>query len=386
MIPYSYPVLFVLFCLTLFLPQTQTAVNKRSSFWKKAGIVLTVIVAALYLLVCLVPWLGSGSIWFIAILGLAFPLLLALLLILLLVWAIRRSRWALFCGVSLLLGWQQVSVLFPLNVKASSAYKPEGTIRVLSWNVSRWDERNKEKRGGQSYRKKMMDFIASQEADILCLQEFFECHDPNYYEANIPALKALGFGYYHFYPSTELFGGKFQYGLAIFSKYPILAARDFTNEAKVHSEGLCYADISFNGKITRVFNSHLESPGFNKNDFREPGQVKMNAGVLYKLKNSYWLRNRQAGLASREIGSSPYPVIVCSDLGDVPNSYAYFRLRGGLRDAFLEKGRGLGRTYRFISPTLRIDYIFTGKQTELVNYRCPGTVYSDHFPLIADFK
>lgn len=347
---------------------------------------LTVIVAVLYLLVCLVPWLGSGATWFIAILGLAFPLLLALLLLLLLTWAIRRSRWALFCGVSLLLGWQQVLVLFPLNFKAASAYKPEGTIRVLSWNVSRWDERNKEKRGGQSYRKLMLDFIESQEADVLCLQEFFECHDPYYYEANIPALKALGFGYYHFYPSTELFEGKFQYGLAIFSKYPILAAKDFKNDAKVHSEGLCYADIKYNDNTIRVFNSHLESPGFNKDDFQEPGQVKMNTNVLNKLKNSYRLRNRQADLARQETGNSPYPVILCSDLGDVPNSYAYFRLRGGLKDAFLERGRGLGRTYRFISPSLRIDYIFAAKQLGVVNYRCPGPVYSDHFPLVADFR
>lgn len=350
------------------------------------GVLLTLATAVFYLLVCLLPWLGSGTTWFIAILGLAFPLLLALLLILLLFWAIRRSRWALFCGLSLLLGWQQVSVLFPLNFKAASAYKPEETIRVLSWNVSRWDERNKEKRGGQSYRKRMLDFIESAEADVLCLQEYFECRDPRYYEATIPALQARGFTYYHFYPSTELFEGKFQYGLAIFSKHPILAAKDFRNELRVHSEGLCYADIKYNDKVIRVFNAHLESPGFNQDDFQEPGRVKLKTSVFNKLKNSYRLRNLQADLARQEFGSSPYPLIVCSDLGDIPNSYAYFRLRGGLRDAFLGKGRGLGRTYRFISPSLRIDYIFAGKELELVNYRCPETVYSDHFPLLADYK
>ena len=47
------------------------------------------------------------------------------------------------------------------------------------------------------------------------------------------------------------------------------------------------------------------------------------------------------------------------DLNDVPNSYTYFKVRGVFKDAFLEKGYGIGRTFRSLSPTLRIDYIFT---------------------------
>ena len=40
---------------------------------------------------------------------------------------------------------------------------------------------------------------------------------------------------------------------------------------------------------------------------------------------------------TEEIDQSPYPVIVCGDLNDVPNSYAYNHIGRGLRNAFVEK-------------------------------------------------
>jgi endonuclease/exonuclease/phosphatase family metal-dependent hydrolase len=86
------------------------------------------------------------------------------------------------------------------------------------------------------------------------------------------------------------------------------------------------------------------------------------------------------------LDASPHPVIFCGDLADVPNSYAYFQVRGRLQDAFLEKGRGLGRTYGFISPTLRIDYIFADKKFKVKQFAKFRTGYSDHFPILADLE
>jgi endonuclease/exonuclease/phosphatase family metal-dependent hydrolase len=68
----------------------------------------------------------------------------------------------------------------------------------------------------------------------------------------------------------------------------------------------------------------------------------------------------------------------------VPNSYSYFKIKGNLQDAFLKKGFALGRTFQFISPTLRIDYMlvdkrFTIDQFTKLNYR-----YSDHYPQVMD--
>ena len=79
-------------------------------------------------------------------------------------------------------------------------------------------------------------------------------------------------------------------------------------------------------------------------------------------------------------------MIFCGDVDDVPNSYAYFTIKGNLDDAFIRRGRGLGRTFRFISPTLRIDYIFADKQLKTKQYTKLDVPFSDHYPLIADFE
>jgi endonuclease/exonuclease/phosphatase family metal-dependent hydrolase len=70
----------------------------------------------------------------------------------------------------------------------------------------------------------------------------------------------------------------------------------------------------------------------------------------------------------------------------VPNSYTYFKSKGDLQDAFLKKGHSIGRTFRYLSPTLRIDYILADKQLEVAQFNRVIAPYSDHYPVIADFK
>src|ERR1700716_3783259 len=106
-------------------------------------IVSNFIVVFFYLLVCLVPFLNAGKFWFVAMLGLGFPLLLLLLLVFLLILLILKSRWVFLSLAALLLSWQQLSVVFALRTgKEFNVEKPPGELRVLSWNVSRWDEFN----------------------------------------------------------------------------------------------------------------------------------------------------------------------------------------------------------------------------------------------------
>ncbi len=94
-----------------------------------------------------------------------------------------------------------------------------------------------------------------------------------------------------------------------------------------------------------------------------------------------------------KIKQSPFPVLLCGDMNDVPNSYAYRTLRGNRKDAFLEKGFGIGKTYtsatsRFLGklPTLRIDYIFADPGIETTQFTQVNKKLSDHQALIADFK
>jgi endonuclease/exonuclease/phosphatase family metal-dependent hydrolase len=342
----------------------------------------------LYLLCCLLPWLFSGNWWFIAMLGLVFPFLAILLLLALIILAIKKSRLFFLVLLILAAGWQQLSAIVGLNMKSTVSAAESGgpVIRILTWNVSRWDERNKEKRGGLSFRPLMLDFIKMQEADILCFQEFFESNSPQFGQATIPAIKAMGYKYHFFYPSSQMFEGTLQFGLCIFSKFPILDSGAFNPYKSARSEGLAFIDVLVNSQKIRVYTTHLESPGLTKDDYNEDGTAKASRSVISKIKNSYSIRNLQASFVRSQIDQSPYPVIVTGDFNDVPNSYAYFTIRKNLSDVFLDQGNGFGRTLRFISPTLRIDYIFTDSKIKSISFASEKIPYSDHFPLVAELK
>lgn len=365
-----------------------------ASKFKKWGSTILFVLALffifLYLLVCLIPFINAGSLWFVAVLGLIFPLLLAAVVLCLIVWAVKRSRWVLLPVIALLLGYQQIRAAFGFHFFSASfrQEKKEGTIRVLTWNVFRWDEQNKKARGGESYRRKMMEAVVKENADILCFQEFFQPYNSKRFEGNIEELQKMGYPYYYFFPSSDLLKGELKFGMAIMSKYPIVDSAKFSFGKTPHSEGLMYADVKIDSKTYRVFSVHMESSRMGKKDYfggiGSDNSISKVKSSVSNLKRAYQYRNEQARLVKEQIDSSPFPVIVCGNMGDVPNSNAYFTVSKNMNDVFLEKGAGFGRTFRFISPTLRVDCILTQSNLEAVQFDRPQWTYSDHYPLVAD--
>ncbi|HQW85067.1 MAG TPA: endonuclease/exonuclease/phosphatase family protein [Ferruginibacter sp.] len=350
-----------------------------------------------YLLACLVPFLPAGKYWFIAIMGLAFPLLFFALLFFLIYWIFRKSKWAFLCAAVLLVGIKQVSVFFSFRqVSKFDVLKAPGNIRVMTWNLSSWGESNRKIKSNPNYQKEMVEVIKKTNADVLCFQEYLYYKDSKYYDSVIPALKDYGYKYSYFAKSNytkRIYKTTFLTQSVILSKFPILDSAYFFYNVQEFSEPLIYADIQVNDKKIRVFSTHLESVRFENYDYEALHKLKepMNASIvqsraiLYKLKQAYRSRSQQAEILASKIKQSPYPVIVCGDMNDVPNSYTYFTIKDNLQDAFLEKGSGLGRTFRFISPTLRIDYILANKNFKVKKFNKIEVPYSDHYPIIADF-
>jgi endonuclease/exonuclease/phosphatase family metal-dependent hydrolase len=359
------------------------AKNKR---WKVFFLVVYIGIVFLYLLTCLIPFLDPGTFWFIALLGLGFPFLLTALLIVLIIAALVRSRWVFLALAAFLLSWQQVTALVGFHVrKEFQLAKSPNSLRVLSWNVSSWTETTNidDKVEAVGLRNLMMDAVQMQNADVLCFQEFFESYAPELFPANIPALQKMGFTYYYFTPALTMMNGGLKGGLCVFSKYPI-SDTSFHKTDKGNSEGYSTMDINVNGQTIRLFNTHLESPRLTRGEYSPLDEVEQSRTVGGKIKRAYAFRGKQARELRMAMDTSKYPVILCGDFNDVPNSYSYFKIKGNLQDAFLKKGFALGRTFQFISPTLRIDYMlvdkrFTIDQFTKLNYR-----YSDHYPQVMD--
>lgn len=362
---------------------------------KKFFIISNIVLTGFIAVACLVPWLNPGTHWWSAILGLGMPVMIGVQVIFLVFWLIARSRWAWLPVVSILLSFQQIAAFFAFGTSSWKEEKKEGNIRVMTWNVSRWDEYNKHSKVGASYRNIMLDLVEMQNADILCFQEFFESKMPARYDPTIIEFtRRMGYPHYYFAVEQRLYNGEYLSGNMIFSRYPIVDSGMIKLDFSNRRENLAFADIKVGEKIVRVVNTHLQSVLFNEGDYKGIDNIGSNKDetlrasktILSKLKRAYYFRALQADTIRLELDKSPYPVILSGDFNDVPTSYTYFKIKKQMKDAFLTKGSGIGRTFRMISPTLRIDFILADPRIRVEQYRRLTVPYSDHYPQVVDLN
>ena len=193
---------------------------RYKQFAKRFFLFLNSLVALLFLLVCLIPYVDVARWWPVSMLGLGFPFLFLLLVLFIFFWAIMAPRYILLSLLTLAVGYKSIAVFFAANAPSTFDYQKRGTtVRVLSWNVARFLEQKRNNNPNSQKRLKMLDLIKQQNADVLCFQEFFTSIDSNLYN-NIKAVQALGYPY--FYHAWDPDGYKQWFGQAIFSRYPIL--------------------------------------------------------------------------------------------------------------------------------------------------------------------
>lgn len=363
-------------------------------FTKKVFIIANIILVFVFLLSCLVPYLDPKTWWFIAYLGLAFPFLLFLNLCCIAGWLIiLRPRYALLSGVAFLMSIKSISVFFAFHGGNGFDYKREpGTVRVVSWNVARFIELKRNTNRGSQKRLQMFDLIRQQDADVLCLQEFHTSTDSNYYDNITPIQKDLGYPYYYF--SFDNDGDRHYYSSIIFSRYPFIDTGRVRFPRPTLPDVLLYADIKKGEDTIRVYTTHLQSNQLGKYDYDrirkirtgEDSLVANSKSILGKIRKGFSRRSIQAEVVHEIMGNSPHPYLLCIDMNDVPNSYAYETVRDNLQDAFLKKGFGIGRTFTGLSPTLRIDYIFADKHFRVKQFNRLVKYLSDHFMLVADVE
>jgi endonuclease/exonuclease/phosphatase family metal-dependent hydrolase len=362
---------------------------------KRFFIITNIVVAALLLLSCANAFLHPAQWWIIALLGLLFPLLVLLVFGFLVFWILIGSRWAFLSLVSLILCWPNLSSFYAWNFSAGfKANKQKTSLRILTWNVHYFDQMYRPGQQQQSQRIPIINFLKQQDADVLCLQEFFESNN-NQYDSNITYIKqTLNYPYHYFVDDYKLPHNLYKVGPVIFSRYPIVDTNriQYNGSYTRASESLISADINVNGDTVRIYTTHLQSVMFRRKDYQyiekikrvEDSLLEASKSIVKKLKQAYAVRGSQAESVRKALDSSPYPSIVCGDFNDVPNSYTYFQIRGNMQDAFLRKGAGIGRTYASISPTLRIDYILADERFKIVQCKKVELSYSDHYPVIAD--
>jgi endonuclease/exonuclease/phosphatase family metal-dependent hydrolase len=368
--------------------------SKFRLFTKRFFIYSNVFVVFFFLLSCLAPYLNPQKWWFISFLGLAFPFLLIIVILFIAGWLILfKYRLTLISGVSLLLGIKSILVFFAFHRPGTFNYKKEPqTIRVATWNVDRFIEMRRNNNKGSQTRLKMFDLIRQQNADVLCLQEFHTSTRPEFYDNITPIQQELGYPYYYFSFDTD--GDYLFYSSIIFSRYPIIDSGLIRYPRPTLPDILLHADLKVNDDTVRIYTTHLQSVQLGKRDYERISKIKSaedsmvfnSRSILSKLKRGISNRSIQADIIHDVLEDSPYPVLMCIDMNDVPNSYTYRTVRGDMQDAFLKKGFGIGRTFTGLSPTLRIDYIFADNHFKIKQFNRITKNLSDHYMLVADVQ
>ena len=360
---------------------------------KSTGVVTNVALCLLFLLGCYGGELQDGSSWILGLITLSCFYLLLLVLAFIPIWIFSKNGWlSLISVASILIGYAPFQHVVPFRWKTTwPAVKEAGALRVMSWNVELFGINHL--KTNPEAKQNMLKLIQGYNPDIICIQEAVlgGAGAIN----NLDEIQAaLNMPYRHYSYLRQMdYDENHHFGILIFSKFPIVQKETVVVE-KNYNSVFQYADVQVGDKTIRVFNVHLQSLKFNPairrylNDpsFSGDENISKSKNVLYMLRKSFPKRKKQSDAVREEILKSPYPVIVCGDFNDGPNSYAYSTIGRGLKNTFREKGYGLGTTYNGISPTLRIDNIFVSPSFNVDYFKKSSTPLSDHFSIITDIR
>jgi endonuclease/exonuclease/phosphatase family metal-dependent hydrolase len=381
---------------------------------------ITVLALGWVLLAIACQQVHPGIFWPTIFAGLTTPIALLCTGLLALYWLRRNWRVALLPLLLLGLTWPHVqrglafhpaalSRSFNRGVATTQAEHPTflpaqaepGTLRLLSANVRIFNVYAHLRQADNGSSKGFISWLARSPADVLCLQEFY--HEPRGSRGDGDLFKAAhhlgkGSGRHAFVSKSLTNGIGAEFGMAIFSRYPIVR-RGTIAFGRLTQNHAMWADLARPATATggrpdtiRVFNLHLQSMSLEENDIvaattTKSGLESKGRGLLRRFRNGVVTRATQVDTVLARIARSPYPVLLAGDLNDLPYSYTYDQLADRLQNAWARAGTGIGATYNGKLPGLRIDHQFASPHWEVLGCRVHREInWSDHFPVEALYQ
>lgn len=312
--------------------------------------------------------------------GLVLPVFIILNLFFLVFWVIFKFRWVIIPAVGFIVCYQPVRNYCPLNITAEV---PDSAFKILSYNVwmfGGWDNTDN---------NTILQYIAEQDADIVCLQE------ASVNGARQSQIEKIIYPVYQYRDTLKKEKGGNE--LAFYSKHPILRKQRIGFESNGNMAGAVWLNVD--GDTVIVINTHFETTSLTSDDkahFKHmvkgeyaSDSVETTSRELYsKLKESTFKRAPQAETVARFIAShKEHPIICCGDFNDGPNSYAHRTIANELTDCYIASGNGPGISYHRSGFYFRIDNIFCS--TDLEPIKCivdDKIATSDHYPIVCWLK
>ncbi|CAM1372054.1 Endonuclease [Tenacibaculum litopenaei] len=317
------------------------------------------VLATALLLSYFLPYISPVGIPYLTIVSLFVPLLVLLNLGFVIYWLIKLHKNTLLSGVVLLLGWFMAP---PLIKFSNQELILTDDLKVMSFNVRMFNYYGWNK--DSTIEQQIYDFVNNQSPDVLALQE--------YYQSNTNNIR-LPFKYVKTKSKSDKFG------LAIYSKFPIInsGSLDFKDSAN----NCIYIDIVKQKDTIRIYNVHLESLKINpkKENFGEQNSERL----LKRLANGFKKQGNQTLQVLSHKNSWTGKEVLCGDFNNTAYSWVYKQLSKDRKDAFIERGIGMGKTFRYLYP-MRIDFILSDKSSTVNHFKTFNQVkLSDHYPIMS---
>jgi endonuclease/exonuclease/phosphatase family metal-dependent hydrolase len=210
---------------------------------------------------------------------------------------------------------------------------------------------------------RIADVIKQSRADIVGLQEVDRGVERTGRLDEIKELARLTGMDYAFAHNLDYQGG--QYGVAVLSRFPILAIdhRRYANRRERERRGFIRVEVEVEGHRLNFVTTHLDYQFLD-------GRVFETEQLL------------------KALGDVRGPLIVVGDFNEEPPGGAYeMMLKAGFADAWKQE-TAPGLTYPADKPAKRIDYVFHRNLGADVrtDATVPDTLASDHRPLVVSFK
>ena len=326
----------------------------------------------------------------LAFFGLAYPFFLLANVLILGYWTLR-AKWIISALTLVLIcyGGSTLMATFGFfGTKGETQKADHSLVRMMTYNVHNFTPYGEEMT--LLMKEKILNVVIEQQPDVVCFQEFYT-REKGPYDIIDSLKKLLNVKYYYFEPTSK--SEREAIGMAIFSRFPITNKGRITFKGVTGNESI-YVDLKVKNKVVRIYNVHLQSISFEKEDYSYLDQVtkemdpKMSASkrIIRMLKHAFKKRSEQVDVMKAHMRACETPYVVAGDFNDTPASYAVRKMTDSLNNAFIKKGQGFGKTYNGKFPNFQIDYIASTKDIEVVNYQIIEAKLSDHFPVRSDLR
>ncbi len=210
--------------------------GKKLSFVGKLGLIVNYIFAVALLISYTASFVSPKFFSVIAFFGLAYPFLLAVNILFVLLWLVFRRKYLFISLIVVIAGYNNMLKTYRFK-RGNETENTKGMVKILSYNVKNFDLYNYKKNWALNFenRDKIFRYLSDEGADIICFQEFV--YDVTHEFKTLDTIVKFQKAKYSHFEYTKNSRNKNYFGIATFSDYPIVNKGKITFET--NSNNIC---------------------------------------------------------------------------------------------------------------------------------------------------